>query len=67
MDSHWQEELLALVTRYGEQCGQQAAERVQGIHGHPPANRAAAWAAIMAHLSREPAHMARAPEPADTA
>ena len=67
MDSHWQEELLALVTSYGEQCGQQAAERVQGIHGHPPANRAAAWAAIMAHLSREPAHMARAPEPADTA
>ena len=67
MDSHWQEELLALVTRYGEQCGQQAAERVRGIHGHPPANRAAAWAAIMAHLSREPAQMAIAQEPADTA
>ena len=47
MYSHWHEELLALVTRYGEQCGQQAAERVRGIHGHPPANRAAAWAAIM--------------------
>lgn len=67
MDSHWQEELLALVTRYGEQCGQQAAERAQGIHGHPPANRAAAWAAIMAHLSHEPAHMAIPQETVDTA
>lgn len=67
MDSHWQEELLALVTRYGEQCGQHATERMQGIHGHPPANRAAAWAAIMAHLAREPAGMATAQEPVDTA
>jgi hypothetical protein len=67
MYSHWQEELLALVTRYGEQCGQQAAERARGIHGHPPANRAAAWAAILAHLSSEPARMAVAQEPVDTA
>jgi hypothetical protein len=67
MDSHWQEELLELVTQYGEQCGQHATERATGIHGHPPANRGAAWAALMAHLSHEPATMARAPEPADTA
>ena len=67
MYSHWQEELLALVTRYGEQCGQQAADRARGVHGHPPANRAAAWAAIMEHLSREPARMATAQEPVDTA
>lgn len=67
MYSNWQEELLALVMHYGEQCGQQAAERVRGIHGHPPADRAAAWAAIMAHLSREPARMAIAQEPVDTA
>ena len=67
MYSHWQEELLALVMHYGEQCGQQAAERVRGIHGHPPANRAAAWAALMAHLAREPERMAIAREPVDTA
>lgn len=67
MDSHWQEELLALITSYGEQCSQQATERAQGIHGHPPANRAAAWAAIMAHLAREPAHLAAVQEPVDTA
>jgi hypothetical protein len=66
MDSHWQEELLALVTRYGEQCGQHATERATGVHGHPPADRASAWAAIMAHLAREPARVA-AQEPVATA
>lgn len=66
MYSHWQDELLALVTRYGEQCAQQATERARGVHGHPPANRAAAWAAIMAHLSREPARVAMARESVDT-
>ena len=37
MNSHWQEQLLALVTRYGEQCSQMATERARGIHEHPPA------------------------------
>lgn len=67
MYANWQEELLALVMHYGEQCGQQAAERVRGVHGHPPADRAAAWAAIMAHLSREPARRDIAQEPVSTA
>jgi hypothetical protein len=66
MDTHWQEELLALVTRYGEQCGQHATERATGVHGHPPANSGAAWAAIMAHLARAPAYVA-AQESVDTA
>ena len=51
MDSHWQNQLLALVTRYGEQCSQMATERARGIHEHPPADRAGAWAAILAHLA----------------
>ena len=58
MDSHWQQEMLALVTQYGEQCAQLAAERERGMSGHPPADRAAAWRAILAHLaaaSRQPA------------
>lgn len=50
MDSHWQEQLLVLVDHYGQQCAQLAAERVRGTYEHPPANRAAAWAAIIAHL-----------------
>lgn len=64
MDSHWQEELLSLVMHYGEQCGQQAADRARGVHGHPPADRAGAWAAIMAHLSREPSRTVTEQEPA---
>lgn len=67
MFTHWQEELLALVTRYGEQCGQQAAERARGVHGHPPANRAAAWAAILAHLSHEPVRTETTQESVGTA
>jgi hypothetical protein len=59
MNSHWQEQLLALVARYGEQCSQMATERARGIHEHPPADRAGAWAAILSHL-------ARAQQPADT-
>lgn len=54
MNSHWQEQLLALVTRYGEQCSQMATERARGIHEHPPADRAGAWAAILSHLARAP-------------
>lgn len=54
MDSHWQEQLLALVTRYGEQCSQMATERARGIHEQPPADRAGAWAAILSHLAHAP-------------
>ncbi len=54
MDSHWQDQLLALVNQYGQQCAQMAAERVRGEHGHPPADRAGAWAAILTHLSHAP-------------
>jgi hypothetical protein len=63
MDSVWQAELLALVTRYGEQCAQLAVERARGICGHPPANRAAAWAALLSHLAKEP-QQRKAAEPA---
>lgn len=51
MDSKWQEQLLALVARYGEACAQMAAERVSGRSEHPPANRSGAWAAIVAHVA----------------
>ena len=54
MDSHWQDQLLALVNQYGQQCAQMAAERVRGEHGHPPADRAGAWAAILSHLAHAP-------------
>ena len=54
MNSHWQEQLMALVTRYGEQCSQLAVERERGTRGNPPADRAAAWAAILAHLTAMP-------------
>ncbi|MCM2252076.1 MAG: hypothetical protein NDJ19_06935 [Ramlibacter sp.] len=50
MNSHWQDKLLALVDHYGQQCAQLAAERVSGKYEHPPADRAAAWAAIVSHL-----------------
>jgi hypothetical protein len=51
MNSHWQEELLALVTRYGEACAQLAAERESGRRENPPADRTGAWRAILSHLS----------------
>jgi hypothetical protein len=51
MDSKWQEQLLALVARYGEACAQMAAERVSGRSEHPPANRSGAWAAIVSHVA----------------
>lgn len=54
MNSHWQEQLMALVTRYGEQCSQLAVERERGLRGNPPADRGAAWAAILAHLKAMP-------------
>jgi hypothetical protein len=54
MYSRWQDELLALVTRYGDQCSQMATERARGIHEHPPADRAGAWAAILSHLAQAP-------------
>lgn len=54
MNSHWQDELLALVTRYGEQCSQMATERARGIRERPPADRAGAWAAILSHVARAP-------------
>ncbi len=54
MNSRWQDELLALVTRYGEQCSQMATERARGIHEHPPADRAGAWAAILSHMAHVP-------------
>lgn len=63
MNSHWQEQLLALVDHYGQQCAQLAAERVRGTYEHPPADRAAAWAAIVAHVktaSHEPTPAERA-------
>jgi hypothetical protein len=54
MNSHWQEQLLALVDHYGQQCAQLAAERERGKHGNPPADRASAWAAILSHLAHTP-------------
>ena len=54
MNSHWQTELLALVTRYGEQCAQLAVERARGMSGHPPSDRAAAWGALLHHLASAP-------------
>ena len=51
MDSQWQQELLALVTRYGDACAQLAAERERGRAENPPADRSGAWRAILAHLS----------------
>ena len=66
MNSHWQDELLALVTRYGEQCSQMATERARGIHEHPPADRAGAWAAILSHLARAP-HRAASEQPVSSA
>ncbi|HXE51149.1 MAG TPA: hypothetical protein VN663_22420 [Ramlibacter sp.] len=51
MNSHWQTQLLELVTRYGEQCAQLASERARGVHGNPPADRAGAWAALLSHLA----------------
>ena len=54
MNSHWKAELLELVTRYGEQCAQLASERARGMHGNPPADRAAAWAALLSHLAAAP-------------
>jgi hypothetical protein len=52
---------MALVTRYGEQCSQLAVERERGIRGNPPADRGAAWAAILAHLRSMP-HREAPPE-----
>jgi len=63
MNSHWQEQLLALVTQYGQQCAQLAAERARGMHGNPPADRAAAWAAIVAHLAHAPQDASNAERP----
>jgi hypothetical protein len=54
MNSHWQEQLLALVDHYGQQCAQLAAERERGKHGNPPADRGSAWAAILSHLAHTP-------------
>jgi len=51
MNSRWQEELLALVTRYGEACAQLAAERESGRREHPAADRTGAWRAILSHLA----------------
>ncbi len=51
MNSRWQDELLALVTRYGEACAQVAAERESGRRESPPADRSGAWRAILTHLS----------------
>jgi hypothetical protein len=62
MNSHWQDQLLALVDHYGQQCAQLAAERVSGTYGHPSADRAAAWAAILSHLANAP-HGTLAAEP----
>jgi hypothetical protein len=67
MNSHWQDQLLALVTRYGDQCGQLAAERVRGISEHPPADRAAAWAAILSHLAHARSRTADVELPVNTA
>ncbi len=55
MNPRWQDELLALVTRYGEACAQLAAERESGRRENPPADRTGAWRAILAHLSAAPA------------
>jgi len=66
MNSHWQQQLLALVMRYGDQCGQLGAERATGISEHPPADRAAAWAAIISHLAQA-SHSADARMPVETA
>lgn len=57
MDSHWQEELLALVARYGEACAQLAVERQRGRRENPPADQAGAWAAILTHVA-QPRHEA---------
>jgi hypothetical protein len=51
MNPQWKEQLLSLVNQYGQQCAQLAAERERGVHGHPPADRAGAWAAILSHLA----------------
>jgi hypothetical protein len=51
MDSQWQQELLALVTRYGDACAQLAAERERGRAENPPADRSGAWRAILTHIS----------------
>jgi hypothetical protein len=63
MNSHWQDQLLALVDHYGQQCAQLAAERVRGTYGHPPADRAAAWAAILSHLANAPHETSTAEPP----
>jgi len=67
MNSRWRDELLALVAHYGEQCSELATERARGVHGHPPADRAGAWAAILAHLSHEPSRTADAKVPVSSA
>lgn len=54
MDSQWQQDLLALVTRYGDACAQLAAERERGRAENPPADRSGAWRAILAHLAARP-------------
>jgi len=51
MNAHWQEQLLALVTRYGEACAQLAAERESGRLENPPADRSGAWRAILSHIA----------------
>ncbi|HWI82207.1 hypothetical protein [Ramlibacter sp.] len=53
MNSRWQDELLALVTRYGEACAQVAAERESGRREQPAADRSGAWRAILSHLSQQ--------------
>ena len=54
MERQWQDQLLALVTRYGEACAQLAAERESGRCEHPRADRSGAWAAILAHVAAAP-------------
>ena len=67
MTLHWQDELLALVTRYGEQCSQLATERARGTRENPPADRAAAWAAILSHVAHAPSRAADAKLPVSSA
>ena len=64
MDGLWKDQLLSLVTRYGEACAQVAAERERGQREHPPADRAGAWAAILKHIAAAPlAEAARTGQP----
>jgi hypothetical protein len=62
MDRQWQDQLLALVTRYGEACAQLAAERESGRCERPRADRSGAWAAILSHVATARAAPAEAAE-----